>query len=139
MTLVRWDPFREFFGNRQSMARFGTDEGAFGAWAPAVDIFEKNGDLMIRAELPGVDRDDIDVDVEDNKLTISGERKQEEELSEEHTYRMERFYGRFVRSFQLPKTIDATKIAASFRDGVLELRLPKAEQARPRKISIEAA
>ena len=139
MTLVRWDPFRDFFGTRGPITRFGTDEDAYGAWAPSVDIFEKNGDLVIRAELPGVDRKDIDIDIEDSKLTISGERRQEEELREENTYRMERFYGRFVRSFQLPKTIDATKIGASFKDGVLELVLPKAEQARPRKVKIEAA
>ena len=134
MTLVRWDPFRDFFGHRP-----GADEGAFGAWAPSVDIFEKSGDLVIRAELPGVDTNDIDIDVEDNKLTISGERKQDEELTENNTYRSERYYGRFVRSFQLPRTVDASKIAATFKHGILELTLPKADEARPRKITIHAA
>ncbi len=106
---------------------------------PAVDIVEQGDDLVIRAELPGVARDDIEVRVEDNTLVLSGERKREKECDEEQAYRVERSYGSFVRSFRLPKTVDAAKIAASYQNGVLEVRLPKAEEARPRRIQINAA
>ena len=111
----------------------------FGAWAPAVDIFEKGDDLVIRAEVPGVERDAIDVKVEDNTLMLSGERHLETEEKESQAYRRERSHGRFVRSFALPKTVDASRITATYKDGVLGITIPKAEEAKPRMIEIKVA
>lgn len=148
MNVVRWDPFRDFMGIQERLnrllvespatARVGLDEG-YGAWAPPVDIFEKGDHLVIRAEVPGVDKNDIDVRVENGVLQIRGERKAESEVDEKTAYRMERVYGSFIRSFTLPTTVDASKIAAKYRDGVLEVTIPKAEEAKPKKVRIEAA
>ena len=130
MTLVRWNAFG---GLRQR--RFD----GFDAWAPAVDIFEKGDDLIIRAEIPGVDKNAIEVRVEDNTLVLKGERNQEKGFEENNAYRLERSYGSFVRSFRLPETVDASAISAEYRAGVLELTLPKAEEAKPKKIDIKVA
>lgn len=138
MTLVRWDPFRELMNLTERMGR-SEDDNTFGAWRPAVDIYERGEDLMIRAELPGIEKDAIEIRVEDNRLVLRGERKHEEEMTEANTYRMERQYGTFVRSFNLPKTVDAGKIAATYKNGILEIVLPKAEEAKPKKIEIHAA
>ena len=131
MTLTLWDPFRDLW------VREG--EGSEAGWAPPVDILEKGDDLVIRAELPGVAADAIDVRVEDNVLHLSGERKHETETEQGKTYRRERVYGSFSRSFSLPQTVDAVRIAASHKDGVLEIVLPKAEEAKPRRVEIRAA
>ena len=122
MTLVQWDPFR---GSR--------------AWEPAVDIVEREDAIVLRAELPGVDRDAIEVRVENNTLILSGERKQTSVEETDTVYRKERVYGAFYRSFRLPKTVDAEKIDAGYKDGVLELKLPKIAAAQPRKIEIQVA
>jgi len=143
MAIVRWDPLHDLMSIQERVgrlladapARWGTDEG-WGAWAPAVDIFEKEEDLVIRAEVPGVDRNDIDVRVENGVLMLKGERRQTEEVHEKNAYRMERIYGSFARSFRLPTTVDASKISARLKDGVLELVLPKAEQAKPKMVTI---
>jgi len=139
MTLVRWDPMRELLNLH---ARFAnppeSGDDSYGSWAPAVDIFERGDDLIIRAEIPGVDKDDIDVNVEKNTLVIRGERKREKECEEDRTYRMERLFGNFVRTFSLPRTVDTSRISASCKDGVLELQLPKAEEAKPKRIEIKA-
>ena len=105
MTLVRWDPFRtlRLFGD------FATPEEGYGAWVPPVDIFERGDDLVIRAELPGVSRDDIDIQAENGTLVLKGERRREAEVDEKNAYRVERLYGSFTRSFSLPTTVDATK------------------------------
>ncbi len=138
MTLVRWDPFRDLLSAQQRiLGPFASGE-TFGTWAPAVDIFEKGEDLVLRAEVPGVEKNDIQVSVEDNRLVIQGERKREDEIDDEHAYRLERSIGQFVRSFVLPKTVDASKIQASYTNGVLEVRLPKADTAKPRRIAIQA-
>jgi len=140
MTLVRWDPFNELMNLQR---RFGNgidqNEATHGNWAPAVDIFEQGDDLVIRAEIPGVDKEDIDIDVENNTLTIRGERKRDEAFKRDNAYRMERIYGSFARSFTLPRTVDASGITAGYKNGVLELMLPKAEEAKPKKIEIQAA
>ncbi|MCP3979431.1 MAG: Hsp20/alpha crystallin family protein [bacterium] len=140
MTLTRWDPFRDLLSlaHRAGSPVLGSDD-AYGAWAPAVDIVEKGDSLIIRAEIPGVDKSDIDVRVEDNSLVLRGERKREEELDEGNAYRLERAFGAFVRSFRLPKHVDASRIAAKYSDGVLEVELPKADEAKPRKVEIQAA
>ena len=140
MTLMKWDPFRDLMNLQRQMNSTGwSGSDSFGSWAPAVDIFELGDDLVIRAEVPGVDREDIDIRVEENRLVIAGERKREAEFGEENAFRLEREFGSFTRSFLLPKTVDATCITATHRNGVLELRLPKAEVAKPRKIEINAA
>jgi HSP20 family protein len=143
MAIVRWDPLRDLMSIQERVGRlladaptrWGTDEG-YGAWAPAVDIFEKGEDLVIRAELAGVDRNDIDVRVENGVLILRGERKHAEAVEEKNAYRMERVYGSFARSFSLPTTVDPSRISASLKDGVLEVVLPKAEEAKPKKVEI---
>jgi HSP20 family protein len=140
MTLVRWDPFHDLLNLQQRWSQRVTESGdAHDSWAPLVDIFENGDDLVISAELPGVTQEDIDVQVEDNTLKLSGERKRETEHKDGESYRTERVYGKFVRSFRLPKTIDATRIAARFKNGVLEITLPKAEETKPKKIDVKAA
>jgi HSP20 family protein len=145
MKLVRWDPFQELVNINNRLSRTlgealpNVTEDTFGAWAPPVDIFEKNDHLVIRAEIPGVNKDDLDVRIENGVLTLHGERKQETEVKEENAYRMERIYGTFTRSFSLPTTVDAGKIAATYKDGILEVTVPKAETAKPKKVDIRAA
>ena len=139
MTLVRWDPMRELLNMQARFAGIpGNGDDSYGSWAPAVDIFERGEDLIIRAEIPGVDKDDIDINVENNTLSIRGERKREEEFDEDRTYKTERVFGSFVRTFRLPRTVDSSRIAAKYVNGVLELQLPKAEEAKPRRIEIKA-
>jgi HSP20 family protein len=145
MTLVRWDPFRELVAMSHRLNRTLNDpytprtEDSFGAWAPPVDIFERQDHLVIRAEVPGVQKDDMDVRIENGVLTLHGERKQETDVTEENAHRMERVYGAFTRSFALPTTVDATKVTATYKDGVLEVTVPKAETAKPKMVEIKAA
>jgi HSP20 family protein len=110
-----------------------------GTWTPAVDIYEVDGALVLKAELPDMRREDIDVSVENNTLTIRGERKLDHEIKQESFHRIERAYGSFVRSFSLPHTVDAGKIGAEYKNGVLSVKLPVREDAKPRTISIDAA
>lgn len=146
MTLVRWDPFRDLAGlqdrmNRlfsDTLTRTGGEDGA-GAWLPPVDIYEDGESLVLQAEVPGVRKEDLDIRVENNVLTLSGERKQEKETTEEQYHRVERSYGRFVRSFTLPVGIDTEKTKAEVHDGLLTLTLPKAEEAKPKRIKVLAA
>ncbi len=136
MRLVHWDPFHDLFPTNR---RFQPLAGADDAWTPAVDIIEKGDDLVIRAEVPGIDRDAIEVKLEDNTLILSGERVRETEADDTRAYRRERVCGSFVRSFSLPKTVDAKRIAATYKNGVLEIAIPKVEEAKPRKIDIKVA
>jgi HSP20 family protein len=149
MTLVRWhDPFREFAQlqdriNRVFSESYGrSDEGLMssGAWAPPVDIYQ-NGDqeLVVKAELPDMSRDDIEVTVDNGLLTIKGEKKLSSEVKEENFHRVERRYGTFTRSFSLPQTVDATKVAADYKNGVLTVRLPVREEAKPRQVKVHVA
>jgi len=146
-TITRWDPFRDLVSLQERMNRLFEDslsrskttdqEMAMGAWTPAVDIFETPELVVMRADLPGVDLKDIDVRIENNMLTLRGERKFLKEAKEEDYHRIERSYGIFSRSFQLPGSIDQTKIAASHKDGVLEVHLPKREDTRPKQIKVD--
>lgn len=138
MQLMRWDPLRQLVDFDRAFRSFsgGSEEAP---WAPAVDIAETGDQLVIRADLAGVEKDDIDVRVEDNTLILRGKKKRDKEFKEEQAYRVERTYGSFLRSFRLPETVDAARIAATMKNGVLEIRLPKAEEAKPRKVEIAAA
>lgn len=146
MNLTRWDPFRDLVNVQERLnrllidtpTRWTSDEG-YGAWVPPVDIFEQGDSLVIRAELPGVNKDDIDVRIENGVLMLHGERKPDPEVDAQRAYRMERSYGSFTRSFTLPTTVDPSKIAAKYKDGVLEVILPKAEEAKPKRVKIDAA
>jgi HSP20 family protein len=117
----------------------GEDAGAkVSAWSPSVDIYETDDALVMKAELPGVSKDDVRVDVHQNTLILRGERKHEAEVKDEHYHRVERTYGTFQRSFVLPTMIDQEKVQATFKEGVLELRLPKLESAKPRRVAIDS-
>jgi HSP20 family protein len=147
MAIVRVDPFRELNEMAQRMNRlFGSayvrhEDTAFrGRWTPAVDIFETDAhDLVLKAELPGMNREDIEVTVENSTLVLKGEKKFESEVKEENYRRIERAYGTFHRSFTLPNTVDASKVSAEFKHGVLTVRLPFREEAKPRQINVEVA
>jgi HSP20 family protein len=106
-------------------------------WVPSVDILEEKDSLRLSAELPGVDKKDVRINIQNGILTIEGEKKQESEKKEDDYYRTERFYGKFTRSFTLPSGIDAENVKADFRDGILHITLPKTEKAKPRQIEIK--
>lgn len=146
MAIVRFDPFRELSQMQDRINRiFGdayrrSDDDALNRadWTPAVDIFENaRHEIVINAELPGLKREDIDIRVENNTLTLRGERKHEAEVKQENYHRVERAYGGFNRSFALPSTVDAEKVAANFQDGVLTITLPMREEAKPRQIQVQ--
>jgi HSP20 family protein len=129
MTIVRWDPFRDF----------GFASGA-ATWVPPVDIYQ-NGDqeLVLKAEVPDMSREDIDITVENYVLTIKGEKKLSGDAKEEQFHHVERRYGAFSRSFSLPRTVDASKVSAEYRNGVLTVKLPLREEAKPRQIKVDVA
>jgi HSP20 family protein len=147
MRLVRFEPCSDIHGMQDRFGRLfgalarreGRDEATWENWAPAVDIFEKEGCLVLKAEVPGMKEKDIDVQVENGILTLRGERMREDEVGNENYHQVERFYGSFTRTFALPTTIDVPKIHASYKDGVLEVVLPKAETAKAKRIEIKAA
>jgi HSP20 family protein len=146
MALMRWTPmgnlqsfqhemnrvFNEFFGGGN-----GEEAGSgLGSWSPAVDIHETDDGYVLNAELPGVSKDDVHVDIHQNTLTLWGERKYESAVKDERYHRVERAYGAFRRSFVLPAKVDQDKVQATYKDGVLELHLPKSEAAKPKRIAI---
>ena len=146
--LMRWSPatsvFDRAFGPMFNRA-FGDlvpswgerDDVGLTNWAPAADIKETDDALFVNVELPGMSKDDIDVALEAGVLTVSGERRFSKDETKENYHRVERFYGKFSRSFRLPRNVDATQVKASYADGLLTLELPKAEEARPRQIAIK--
>ena len=128
MAIVRWDPFRDF--------GFPTPS----AWAPSVDIFHTGDhELVLKAELPDMSRDDIDITVENFVLTIKGEKKLAGDVKEEQFHHVERRYGTFTRSFSLPQTVDPNRVTAEYKNGVLTVRLPLREEAKPRSIKVDVA
>jgi HSP20 family protein len=147
MTITRFDPFRELTTLQDRMNRlFGDvylrdeDIAQRGNWVPPVDIFETAGrDLVIKVELPDVNREDVEVTVENNTLTLRGEKKLPADVKEDQFRRVERRYGNFTRSFTLPNTVDAGKVSAEFKNGVLTVKLPFKEEAKPRTINVEVA
>lgn len=144
MKLAKWDPFREMenvldrynrairWPLRGSQEVMGTDD-----WAPRVDIAETDKAFCIKAEIPEVKKEDVKVTVENGVLTIRGERKQEKEDKNKKFHRIERYYGSFVRSFTLPENVDPKAIEASFKDGMLDLQVPKTEEVKPKAIEVK--
>src|SRR5437762_3845444 len=128
MTIVRWDPFRDFGFNTAT------------AWMPPVDIYQTGDqELVLKAELPDMAREDIDITVENFVLTIKGEKKFEGDVKEEQFHHVERRHGTFSRSFSLPQTVDAGRVSAEYKNGVLTVRLPLREEAKPRQIKVDVA
>ena len=128
MTVVRWDPFRDFGFTAPN------------TWTPPVDIFQTGDhELVLKAELPDMSREDIDITVENFVLTVKGEKKLSHEVKEEQYHHLERRYGTFSRSFSLPQTVDSSRVAAEYKNGVLTVRLPLREEAKPRQIKVDVA
>jgi len=149
MNITRWDPFRELEDVSSRLSRVlgapalrqGLDERdeGFANWAPAVDVEETEGEYLVKADLPDVKREDVKVGIEDGILGIEGERRMEKEEKGKRLHRVERAYGRFVRRLAVPTGVDARKVAAEFKDGVLRVHLPKSEEAKPRSIDVKIA
>jgi HSP20 family protein len=146
MAITRWDPFRDFSILQERMNRVFEDAAGRGwkndepsattSWSPAVDIYETDNEILVQAELPGVERKDIALQLENNVLTLKGERKFEKETSQENYHRIERSYGGFSRAFTIPTTVDDDKIRADYKDGILKIALPKKEQVKAKQIKI---
>ena len=146
MAVVKWDPFRDLVSiqdrmNRlfeQTLSRSRGEEGVTATtWTPAVDIYETADTIVMKAELPGVTREDIHIQINGSTLTLKGERRFARDVQEESYLRIERAYGSFHRSFALPATVQQENVRAVLKDGVLELVLPKAEDSKPKRISVD--
>jgi len=145
-TIARWEPFRGVTTLQDQINRLFNEaferkgeESSLSAWAPAVDIYETEQELVVKADLPDVDPKDLDIRVENNLLTIRGERKFEKKVSEENYLRVERSYGSFARSFTLANTVNSEAIKADYQNGVLTLTIPKREEAKPKQIKVNVA
>ena len=141
MSLIRWQPRSEWMDLPRDLERFFGDFGldlwkSDTIWQPAVDIVETKDGFEVKAELPGMKKDDIKIEFEDGVLTLTGERKSEKEDKDKNFYRMERRYGKFQRCFALPKNVKVDEIKASYKDGVLTVNIPKAEEAKAKEIEI---
>jgi HSP20 family protein len=142
--LTRWEPFREFSTLQDRMNRLFRETHTEGAdqslttsnFAPAVDVYEDEHDVVLKIEVPGIDEKDIDVRIENNTLTVHGERKIDKEEKEENYRRVERHYGSFTRTFNLPTTVDTEHVSATYNKGVLNISLPKKAEAKPKQIKI---
>jgi HSP20 family protein len=121
------------------LAEFGRTSPLFSGWAPTLDIYEDKDNLYVRAELPGMKKEDIDLSLHDGSLSISGERKTEEKAKEAEVYRSERFFGRFQRTVTLPSPVAADQVKAQYKDGVLTVTLPKSEEAKPKHIDVKTS
>ena len=146
MAIVRFEPFRDLLTSQREYVRLlkeafsplsGETEVSTRSWAPPVDIYETEDAIVLKAELPGIDPKDVEVRVEDNTLYLKGERNYEKEVNEQNYHRVERSYGSFARSFSLPNSIDAEKVKAEYKDGLLTLTMPKREEAKPKTIKID--
>jgi HSP20 family protein len=142
----RWDPFREMMVLRNSMDRVADRELALAPenwksfnWSVALDVVESEDEYLVKASLPGIDPEDLEITFDDNLLTLKGEVKEEQEIEEAHYHLRERRYGSFTRSIRMPAGIESDKIVANYDKGVLELHLPKAEEIKPKKITISTS
>jgi HSP20 family protein len=145
-SVIRWDPFRNLSGLQEQVNRLfesdfrgRTDESALTTWAPSVDIYETENELVLKADLPEVAEKDIDIHVANNMLTVRGERKFEQKVKEENYLRVERAYGSFSRSFSLPNTVDTEAIKAEYKNGVLTVVMPKRAESKPKQVKITAS
>jgi HSP20 family protein len=144
MALIRWEPAREVDTLQSEMNRlFDTFFGGSGnrgarRWVPAMDLVETDERLVLRADLPGLDKEDVSIEIKDGTLTVSGQRKAEHEERSEGFYRVERAHGAFARSLTLPQGIDPDEVEAGFEKGVLEVRIPKPEERKPHRVAIGA-
>lgn len=153
MSIIRWNSHREltswppdflglqrdinsFFGNIFSGSTL-EDSGFASMWSPAVDVVERDGDFVVSLELPGVNKDDVKITVDSNILTVGGEKNSEKETDEKNFHRSERVYGSFQRSFTFPTTVRSDRVDAVYRDGILTVTLPKAEEAKPKQIEVK--
>lgn len=142
-----WDPFRDLEAIQNEMNRLfdsslirwgGRETGLFeGVWSPAIDIYDSKDNIMVKADIPGMKKDEIDVSVHNDTLILKGEKKEEKETKEKGSIRTERFYGSFNRAIRLPAQVDAANVSAAYKNGVLELVLPKKEEAKPKQLQIE--
>jgi HSP20 family protein len=149
MAMTRFDPFRDMAVLQDRMNRLFNDSYGGrsqedhmlnrGSWVPPVDIYEVEGELVLKAELPDMKREDVDVTIENHTLTIRGERKLDNDIKQENFHRIERAYGSFVRTFSLPPTVDSGRIGAEYKNGVLTVKLPMREEAKPRTIDVKVA
>ncbi|MBI2413838.1 MAG: Hsp20/alpha crystallin family protein [Deltaproteobacteria bacterium] len=146
MVLRRRDPFKDLLFLQERMSRIfdeallkykGCSSMTGGMWYPPVDIYETEDSVVLKAELPGVDRNNVSIEVNENTLTLKGERRQEKGLCEDNYHRMERFYGTFQRAFSLPYSVDKHNITANFRDGVLKIAVPKAVDANRDSVKVK--
>ena len=143
MTLVRWSPLRDVMSVQDEVNRLfdglvrHRERAGAGEWVPAVDISETDSDFIVSADAPGLNVEDIKISVANNVLTLRGEKKNVREEKEENFHRVERCCGSFERTFSLPSGVDAENIRAKYRDGVLEIRLPKSKEAKPQEIKVE--
>jgi HSP20 family protein len=147
--MTRWNPFKEweemekrlstYMGRPTARTEAGKEAMTVAEWSPLVDITEDEKEYVIKAELPDVKKEDIKLTVEDNVMTISGERKYEKEEKGKKYHRVERAYGSFMRSFTLPEAADGSKVSAEYKDGVLNVRLPKSEKAKPKSIEVKVS
>lgn len=146
MQLVRFNPIRDMFNVRNRINHIfddffcttpkGDEELSMWNWKPVVDIYDNDDNIVIKAELPGVDKANIDIDVKGRFLTLKGERSAENEIKEDKYHRKERAYGRFERVFTLPAEVDSDKIEADYKDGILTINIPKPEEQKPKQITI---
>ncbi|HEY3298687.1 MAG TPA: Hsp20/alpha crystallin family protein [Armatimonadota bacterium] len=143
MNIVRWDPFRDLEALQENVNRLFQEqigpkrEGALTrAWSPVVDVVEDQDKIVVKAELPGMKREDIDIELSGETLTIRGERKFEDQENKDNYVRVERTYGKFMRSFTIGVPIKAGEVKANYKDGILELTIPKAEEIRPKKVEV---
>lgn len=148
MTLIRWTPIRGMTGFQDEMNRLfneffasSPDQGETGAllWNPLVDIAETKDDIIVKAEIPGMKKDDIKVVIQDNVLTLKGEKQEEKQEKDKTYHRVERSYGSFERSFSLPVSVQVDQVKADYKEGVLTINLPKAEEAKPKEVSVNVS
>ena len=145
-SLTRWDPFHNVSSLQEQVNRLfensfpgRSDNSALTTWAPAVDIYETENELVLKADLPDINEKDLDIRVENNMLTIRGERKFEEKVKEDNYLRIERTYGSFSRSFSLPNSVNSEAIKAEYKNGVLTVELPKRAESKPKQVKINVS
>ncbi len=147
MSITRWDPFKDLMSLQEKMNRLfenslsfnesAVEEAAVGAWSPPVDILESGTEIILKAEIPGIEMDQVELHINGQVLTIRGERRFDKESRREHYHRLERFYGPFQRSFTLPNTVDKDRVRATLKDGILEVKIPKLDTAKAITISVK--